>query len=144
MQQVTSPSNRLCWCIINSVFISRNFHNSLSDIFDSFVLKDIHKNFNCTLFLPDFARQVNCVVLYISFCRNNMKTKCSFCNAAYKSKFCLSLHKRLHKESSESTTVFRCSSCEKKFVSLARYKSHINCHGYSRLAWPFTQASDGK
>ena len=76
--------------------------------------------------------------MYVVF-RLNMKKKritCSFCSISYKSKFCISLHHRLHQENPGGLVGFQCGSCKKKFEKFMRYQWHLFYHGSSRSTKP--------
>ena len=59
------------------------------------------------------------------------KVLCSLCDASYESKFCFSLHQRLHNKKPETSIRFQCPLCKKGFVKFIRYKWHVLYHGYT-------------
>ena len=69
------------------------------------------------------------------------RIKCLFCDASYKSKFCISLHQRLHQENNKDSAEFGCKFCKKRFLKLVSYQWHLYYHGYSVLVSSSTQTN---
>ena len=59
------------------------------------------------------------------------KIKCMVCNASFKSKFCVSLHRHVHLQSAKIVTGYHCNLCKKQFSKLEGLERHCQYHRYS-------------
>ena len=59
------------------------------------------------------------------------KLKCLQCKVSFRSKFCVSLHQRRHRESPEASRRLECYLCKKRFVKFVRYQWHLQYHEFS-------------